>query len=298
MKSKFLFLIALTLFLIPRFAFADIGPKPEVDFTVTLDGAPVSDNIFYAKMLACRDLAVNEDYMPQQLEDCKEQNPNIQAICDKFYSINIPENNKACFWCIATGAWGWECKNSTCNFGYHPPNTFRLAVYLPSQDSMFISNYVNNPYWHGEYELRISSADKNNSVLVDTMPLHKAFFDIGLKSKLFPLSVFLTIIIELFVALVFVLAFKLKKKILLYVLFANLISLVCVWIFIPIILFFFLRNFGIGYIIFTEIFAVFFEAWFIYIVSKKALSFWKVVLLSFLMNMASFFLGNWILSII
>ena len=128
MKNKPVILITILLVFLPvtDLVSADIGPKPSADIHVTLNGQDVPDSSFNAKMLTC------------QKEETSFYDRNL------IPQLNISEYDSAgnCYWRPAEVAWGGDCKNSNCNFDYFLPSEFRLAVYLPSQDKVYLSAEV------------------------------------------------------------------------------------------------------------------------------------------------------------
>jgi len=114
----------------------------------------------------------------------------------------------------------------------------------------------------------------------------------GLFSPVFLGALAITIILELMVAAVFVLRTKISKNILIYVVIANLISLPIVWFAFP------LLGSSILVVLVSEIFAVIFEACFIFFTNKKVISIRNAFLLSIVMNLVSFFVGGAVFSAI
>jgi hypothetical protein len=103
----------------------------------------------------------------------------------------------------------------------------------------------------------------------------------------------ITLILELSVVSIYAFKRKISKKIIVYALVANLISLSIVWFVFPLI------NIGTLFIILiSETFAVLFESYFIYYFNKKALNLKQAFFLSLGMNIISFVLGNIIYTMI
>ena len=109
-------------------------------------------------------------------------------------------------------------------------------------------------------------------------------------SLMFVKVLFLTMILELLAALVFVSRVKVSKKILVYVFLANIITLPIVWFLFPLIS----LPFGISIVI-SEIFAVLFESYFIYFFGKQIISYQQSLKLSLLNNLVSLFIGGFLL---
>jgi hypothetical protein len=105
---------------------ADMGPKPHMDIHVTYEGGPVPDAAFQARVLTC----AAGDEVPYQkgqplpgLEQVELQDP---AGC-RWQEPDYP-------------VWGGDCTDGRCWFSYRLPPRFRLAVYLPSQDRLFVTD--------------------------------------------------------------------------------------------------------------------------------------------------------------
>jgi hypothetical protein len=267
MKNKSTFLIfALLIFsILLNFVSADSGPKPSVDIDVLYNRNKISDASFSAKMLDC----INEDrkYLPKDL----------------IPQLNISEYDSTnnCYWTPAFLAWGGDCRDSKCHFGYMPPSEFKLAVYIPSLDKVFISNKISRTNFNSNYEAILNS--DGSAKISETTPLVRKD-----NVSSFIKALIITLIIELLVALVYVSRTKLSKKILISVLVGSLITLPIVWFIFPLIKIIPLV------ILLSEIFAIVFEAYFIYYLNKQAITLKKSFVLSTIMNLASLIIGGFI----
>jgi hypothetical protein len=122
----------------------------------------------------------------------------------------------------------------------------------------------------------------------------------------FILALSLTLIIEVVIFIIFLRRWKIKtqkwKRPLISLIIANLISLPLVWVIFFFLLIFFSQIFlwtGVSYAIFiAELFAVFFEAYFIYWLNKKIITLKKSFILSIVINVASFLIGGLLLIIL
>ncbi len=106
----------------------------------------------------------------------------------------------------------------------------------------------------------------------------------------FVIVLLLTIILELLAALVFVSRVKVSKKILVYVFLVNIITLSIVWFLFPLLS----LPFEV-FIVISEIFAVLFESYFIYLFGKQIISYQQSLKLSLLNNFVSLFIGGFLL---
>lgn len=110
---------------------------------------------------------------------------------------------------------------------------------------------------------------------------------------LFLQSLAITLTLELLTALIFLHALKITKKVLWFVLIANLITLPTIWFLFTLMI----RDYN-SVIIFGELFAFIFEAYFIFLFAKKNISLKQSFLLSLIMNLISFFIGERIFCLI
>ena len=274
---------------------ADIGPKPTVNIAVSYDNEPVS-NFFLARLLACYeqsspdncDYFENDDelinYFIRVQNDIKE-NP-FKKYCEESPIFKTPENigGKLCYWSLAPLAWGGDCRNSNCGFWYSIPDNFRVMVYFPSLDRVFVSNEVSNKNFNSKYQLDILSEGSANiyettSFLENDMVL------------LFIQALIITLILELLIGYVFLRKLREYKRILGTIVIANIISLSIVWLIVD--------SIGVSALSITlpvsELFVMFFETYFIYFLNKKLISLKKSFKVSVVMNLFSLFIGGLIL---
>jgi hypothetical protein len=276
MENKNVPAFVLLFIILLQTAAADVGPKPTADFQVTYSGGKVSDEYFSAVMLACS----GEGYSRQ---------PSVVDNAPQL-NVSIYDAVKNCSWTPAWFAWTdsnpkGNCHQSACSFSYNPPKDFKLAVWLPSQNKVFISN-----------ETMLS--DFNSHLNVDLSPDGSAAIaeaPSGVERHpvlLFLIALPITLALELLFGFVFLLLAKLPKKILIYLFIANLISLPIVWFVFPL-----MGNILIV-VIASELFAVVFEAAVIYAFGRRVISVGKSLLLSVIANAASFFIGGAIFLVI
>lgn len=317
-KSAILILTLLLFSLIPNLVSADIGPKPSADIHVTLNGQDVPDASFNAKMLTCyyqmKYEKIIAELSPYEKSDgwydkCQEVAPKYgfdkklcyrdlqghkgmtnlseqarckDEVCRKLIQ-KIPDNNGGCYWTIDQSAWGGDCQNSNCSFNYDLPSEFRLAIYLPSQDKVYLSAEVTRKNFRSTFEAEL--LPDGNINLQETTHLQTA------KNKNiqnFVIALILTLILELVVALIYVSSTKIAKKVLISVLVANVISLPIVWFVFPMLKVIPFSN------LWGEIFAFVFEGYFIHLLNKEVISLKKSFVLSILMNLASLIIGTFI----
>lgn len=247
-------LLVLFLLLLPV-VYADIGPKPSTDIYVNYYGQPVEEP-FYARMLDCGNDFNRCDLPP---EECK--------------ALNITHTDSECTWTPSPLAWGGSCQNSLCNFHYMLPDRFKLAIHL--NDKVYLTNTVDRTQFKSSYLVEIT----DKAILTESSPL----FDMRYV-KFFLIAFILTIVIELILASAVIFAFKLKKKTLLYVLLANLVTIPVVWFVIPVF------QLNTLFIPLAELFAFGFEGWFFYRFAKIKKS--RAFVLSFIINLFSYLAGT------
>lgn len=265
MKKPYWIIGILLFSFFPYFVSADIGPKPSVNIDVLYNGNKISDASFSAKMLDC----VDEDI------GYREAGLISQLNISEYDSVNN------CYWIPAYLAWGGDCRDSKCYFGYFPPSEFKFAVYVPSLDKVFITNEISRTSFDSSYEATLNSDGSAN--IYETTSLVKKY-DISLFIK----ALIITLIIELLVALIYLSRTKLPKKILISVLVGSLITLPIVWFIFPMIKIISLV------ILLSGIFAIVFEAYFIHYLNKQAITLKKSFVLSIMINLASLIIGGFI----
>ena len=279
--SKIIFLFVFFLLfisLLPNKIQADLTISI-IDVSLTYDKEKIPDNEFRAAALICSEKEVQPN--PEQYR--KEE--IISQLKIKEY-----DSKANCYWQPTQTT---TCKKSECSFpflGTSPWQT-KLAIYIPSLDKVFITNTLSTAFDSHRYKVKLFS---DKPLQVTENPLFKITQN---KSISYPFAVGLTItlLLEMITALLFAIIIKISKKIIISVLIANLISF-------PIVCFVF-PSLSSSYIVsaftaflLSEIFAIVFEASFIYHTNKKRISFKKSFLLSILINLVSLFIGYFILA--
>jgi hypothetical protein len=249
---------------------ADLGPKPTVDIDLVYNLQKIADASFGAKMLGCYDQQLAQDETEQGQDSIAQL---------RISSFDAGAN---CYWQPAPLAWGGSCSESHCRFSYFPPSEFKLAVYIPSLDKTFVTNKITRENFASRYRVELSA--DGTATINETTSIWAS-----IRIPDFVGAFLLTIFFEMLVTWIFVTAKKLpRKKILVYVLGANVLSLPAVWFLFPLID---LPEFTV--IAIFELFAVLFETYFIYYFCKQILSFKRTLLLSALNNFVSLFAGGY-----
>jgi len=267
----YLLFFVVTVLFFPKVVYADVGRKPTIDIDVVYEEKSVPDFTFYALLLGCSQKNITYD----------ENTSRYKKYATPELNVKEYDEEKDCYWLpYPSTFYGGECSSSSCRFverfPYYIPNAFKLAVFVPSLDKVFITNeiYYNDTSMSNYYTARLFS--DGSSVIAEAHTKDE---------KVLVVSIFLvTILMELAVSLAYISVLKLQKKILISVIFANLTSL-------SVILFLFMGS-GVVYIIISEIFAVFFESLFIRFFAKRYITLKQSFTLGVLNNLISFFIGG------
>ena len=272
MKNKSLMLISLILLFCLAFNFASADVRVlTTNIRVTLNGQEISDT-FYIAFLGC--LGKNE----HRVENIIPQ-------------LNISEYDPAnnCYWKPVL----WKrCKNPYCEtYVSIMGGVLRLAVYVPSQDKLYLSEKP-------ESYLAVTSLEAelltNGSLIIKKHEYTEGkgntiVYEDSENIKFFA-ALAITLILELVVALIYVSITGISKKVLISVLIANIISF-------PVLLFAFPTLKIPSPVLSGEIFAFAFEGCFIYLLNKE-ISLKKSFIISILMNMVSLIIGGLIFMMI
>lgn len=274
-SHKNLLVFSLVAFLaIATFAKADIA-APFATINVTYNGGVVNGN-FSAVMLECVNSSMvnnvtssfNATEIPRQL--------------------NISEYDPAhgCYWIYSPAWWQSRCSDSACFSEYFPPSAFKMAFYIPSLNRTFITNEIDNAnYQTTNYNVQLyQNGSATMAVSGNNIPFDNIWAYQLLGIVIMALAI--TIIVEIPVAFAYLKIIKVRKiaRILITLIVVNIIS-------VPILWFVFIFLLGLVGIILGEIFAVVFEGFFIYYFNKKGLDLKNAMLMSLIMNIASFLIG-------
>jgi hypothetical protein len=312
MHNKFFITVLLSALILPVFVRADAPPPPPFTVSATYEGQTISDQKFYAVLLTCQKLGEDNTLQGRwsssefqryykDLQDNGEQNtPEYKA----YTKLDISQIN-------LTGACTWKayflpspkyCTNSGCLFNYILGD-YKVATYIPSLDKTFISNDITRRYsgYYGRETVRsyALALDKSGGAklaetgdtsqdyfFVATTTIATTTYDtydvIGDFEATVISSLFITLILELLVVLVFALIKKAPKIILLGVLLGNIISVPLLWILVS----------HYYWLLFpAEILVVIFEACLIKLFGKGKISWKMCLLISLIMNLVSFLFG-------
>ena len=196
------------------------------------------------------------------------------------------------------------CSDASCNqYEEYNKGTFDCTknncIALPNTDELFVENFADyekiiifftdktresNVFpFQGKVECYDVQVEKDKLIVAESNPPLSSFVE----PTCFTGAVFLTILVETIIAAIYIKIIKIQKSFLLLVVLANIISLPIVWfVFRQII------NNDAVYWIVSEIFAVTFEAAFMFLFGRKyGIGIKHASILSLVMNTASFLSG-------
>jgi hypothetical protein len=276
-------IILFTCFLLVSTAYADIGPSPRMNIRCTYNNEKI-DSIFYAELLVCL-----------SQEEIDEQASYLSEMGVQQLAITEFDPARTCYWSPSYYARGDRCTDSECTFHRKLPREFKLAVYVPSLDTVFVSDVLVRDNFNSRYEATLLP-DGTIEIEETTSFLPS---DVATLLKMFIVALILTLLFELPIYF-FLLRLdentrqkfsKKKKRILSTVCLANVLSLSIVWFV------FSLMGESLHVIILAEIFAIIFEAIFITFLNKT-ISIGKALIFSLAANLTSFFVGGVIFLVI
>lgn len=155
---------------------ADVGPKPDDRqyFSVTKNGKPLPEPTFLAALLEFK-------------QEFADRPRNMSAEVPRLYEA-LPPNSPQENWTYAFYLWGGKGRNGKVRFhGFRVglPKEFRFAIFLPTEDRIYISNVIESHpllhYYHVDLRndgTAVLSRDESGLWLADgVMGLwHRGFF--------------------------------------------------------------------------------------------------------------------------
>ncbi len=272
--------------LLANFVYADAAPPFAL---IYLDNGEenIPNETLYAEALSC----VDENFTSP--EKYYSENPHPD------FNTKVYDEEKNCYWKRYSEV-GY-CEENICYIyrGFPYGQNFRIAVHIVSLNKTFITKEQSaeevtvgmNRY----YISLAGSLEQEGMSIIQDVKLKNSYTDEASIFSYFIAALIITIILELLVAWIYFSITKIKKKVLLSIIYANLISVPIVWILVIFIRFMPTAIFNV--LIIAEIFAVVFEAYFIHWLNKKQIKIKQAFILSIIMNLASFLLGALILTI-
>ncbi len=253
--NRALGLLAL-LMLFSQFACADTGPIPSMTFYLDYETSkPVTLMTSGNSQIECSD------------KDCIDGKPLAQM---GPYGFSCDRNNQ----CFSRG------DGISIEYAY-PGNYHKLVLNFSDavrESNVFIAE---SDKYHVVFNVRVTDTGLIVSEIKPPISEQSSF----------PLALCITIILELVVAVLFLLATNSGKgfdRILASVMVVNLVSLPFVWFVFPPLFP------GIAAIVLAELFALVFEAGAIFFANKQFITLKRAFILSFLMNAVSLFIGGFV----
>ncbi len=206
----FALLALLLLALVPtRPAAADAGPKPRLAVHVTYEGRPI-EGPFQARMLTCAPPGA-EPYI---------DGPRLPGL-DRL-DLTDPSG---CRWQEPSArVWGGECADGECEFGYMLPERFRLAIYLPGEGRLYVTDVAERQGLYDRFEADLSPDGTGHLRRDSAMARNWTLRGMAL-------ALFLTLVLEAVIVLLYAWWRRLPRRRLLGVsLVANALTLPTVWL--------------------------------------------------------------------
>ncbi|MCX6713834.1 MAG: hypothetical protein NTV48_01895 [Candidatus Vogelbacteria bacterium] len=292
MKKYFFTTFVLALIIFPVLVLADAPPPPPFTVYINYNGQRVSDPKLQAEILRCDEQKILAK----------------GSIAPKLLIAEYDAKNK-CTW--EPQNISNRCSVGQCWFNW-AMGEFKVAVYLPSVDKVFISNSLTRRYagYYGHDTVRFYQAELfgdgqakifessdqgqvDNPVVTTNSDTSTTTAVEDIETVSFTTNVVVLLLITLFLELIVVLIFlaikKVSKKILLGVLLGNIISVPLLWLVV---------SSAYWTLLPAEIIAVIFEAWLIKLFAKEKLSWKMCLLISLIMNIISFLFGPFLISLI
>jgi len=294
MKIKLVMLVLMLLSLIslPILVSADMFTPASMNVDVTLDEEKITEDSPKAMLLFCLEKNSKSNY---SYDNTYSHYLEFISTIPKLVIDEFNEKGK-CYWqpSMLAGS-GYKSSTFSASLVFSPgselvKSNFKLAIYLPTQDKIYMSPETSRDSFRSSYQANLLSSNgtiemKDITTFWKTPRAHE------IKNLIFALV--LTQIIELLVALIYLSSNKLSKKILFSVFILNLISLPIVWFIASL----FKTDLLFLAIVVGEVFAFAFEAYLINFLNKKVFSLRQSFILSLIMNIASFVIGGFILGI-
>ncbi len=176
-----LFLCFLLVAILYEPVYADLAPHPSV--TVTIEGFP--DNNVYGTLLS-----KTESYGPYSCDDIERKKPgDVEGAkaFDAFYDYAL--HDSFFFWgdihFFQKGNYHW---------GYYPPEVFKVFIYDPVKDIVYASEEKSNYAFDSYYRVRLQ--DDGTLSVTETPHFETIICE-------FLIRVFITVLVELMIAILF-----------------------------------------------------------------------------------------------
>lgn len=281
MKKYWIIFIFVFLSFSPFLVSADMGPKPTMDFDFV--GIPTGQKIVKVQLYECGDpqcstINLFEEFGPQRLE------------------CSFTKSGSTCF---------------SMAYGYEPYQKLIVTFSDKIRESNIFSPEGMESFYKvqvGRNDLTVRSiydppVDPNANFFTIRGSLNQSF-EQGISIQ-YTLSLILSLILTIILEVLVVLGYSLIKKVLperfqtypkgliIWVSLVNVITLPLLWM----VAYYSPLDFHL-FIKIAEALIVLFEAWFIVVVTRQKAMWKEILLLSIVMNTASYFMGDYIISMI
>jgi hypothetical protein len=256
--------------LLPSICLSDMGPKPSMTVRLQRNGQPFALAGIQARLLACQE-GTSTPWKPDQ-------------VLPALGRVDLADPS-GCTWQIPSYPVFTSYNAGTVSFSYMLPERFRVAIYDPAAERLWLSNAAERQGMHTSFQLDL--LDDGTAVLVSQQQniLQKSWdFNRML------LALLLSLVLELAVVVGYIIWQRRRwQRYVLAGLVGNIISLPIVWLLA-----------GIAYLVggslaglvilgLGEVFAVFLEALLYTLICKER--FGRMLLLSLAANVLSFTVG-------
>jgi hypothetical protein len=256
--------------LLPSICLADMGPKPSMTVRLLRSGQPFSPASIQLRLLACQEGTSTPWNSDQAL-------PALDGV-----DLTDPSG---CTWQIPSYPVFTSYAEGTASFSYMLPERFRVAVYDPTADRLWLSNAAERQGMRTSFQLDL--LDDGTAVLVlQQQNILEKSWDVG--RMLVALLISLVLEVALVVGYV-VWQHRRWQPYVLAGLIGNIASLPVVWLLAGIAYLLGGPAAGIVSLAIGEVLAVFFEAFLYTLICKERFS--RMLLLSLAANVLSYTVG-------
>ncbi len=187
--------VLFTLLMIPGSVKADTGPKPSVN--VTVDG--ISGERYYATLLS-----EEESTGPASVYDgtnayYTDEIPNAEELWQKFQDYQDTDG----YYFLQ---WFWDCSTDNAfQWGYYPPERFKILFYFPEYDSYVVSNVQERYAFDSYYTVDLADVDYRQGGTVDCSQTGNVKRSYDYRDEILSLlaRIFITIAVEIVIAVLF-----------------------------------------------------------------------------------------------
>ena len=256
--------------LLPSVCLADIGPKPSMTVRLLRNGQPFAAAGIQVRLLACQE-GTSESWDPEQAL------PALDRV-----DLSDPSG---CTWQIPSYPVFTSYAEGNASFSYMLPERFRVAIYDPAADRLWLSNAAERQGMRTSF--RLDLLDDGTAVLYpQKQNILQKSWDLGRML----VALLISLVLEVMLVVSYVLWQRRRwQPFVLAAFVGNLISLPVVWLLAGFAYLLIGPAAGVVLLAIGEVLAVFFEAFVYYLICKER--FGRVLLLSLAANVLSFTVG-------